>query len=122
MSEAVYNFQHIFNLKMGFGRREHDHIPYRAMGPVTIEAYESRRERYDEQLVRKYGVDITGKSAAEKVALLRQFRQQQYEKLQDAVYMRRGWIQEGILSVETVKRLGIDFPEVMDLLSAHELE
>ena len=73
-------------------------------------------------MVRKYGVDITGKSAVEKVALLRQFRQQQYEKLQDAVYMRRGWIQEGILSVETVKRLGIDFPKVTDLLSAHEFE
>jgi aldehyde:ferredoxin oxidoreductase len=37
MSEGVYNFQRIFNLKMGFGRREHDAIPYRAMGPVTEE-------------------------------------------------------------------------------------
>ena len=35
MSEAVYNFQRIFNLKMGFGRREHDGLPYRAVGPVT---------------------------------------------------------------------------------------
>ncbi len=53
MSEAVYNFQRIFNLKMGFGRRKHDHIPYRAMGPVTVDEYESRQERYDEQLVMK---------------------------------------------------------------------
>jgi aldehyde:ferredoxin oxidoreductase len=121
MSEAVYNFQRIFNLKMGFGRREHDHIPYRAMGPVTVEEYESRRERYDEQLEGE-NVDITGKSSREKVALLRRFRQQQYEKLQDAVYKRRGWTQEGIPSVETVKRLGIDFPEVMDLLNSHEVE
>ncbi len=122
MSEAVYNFQRLFNLKMGFGRREHDRIPYRAMGPVTTEEYESRRELYDEQLVREHGVDITGKSVLEKVALLRRFRQQQYEKLQDAVYKRRGWTQEGIPSVETVKRLGIDFPEVMDLLKAHKVE
>ena len=122
MSEAVYNFQRIFNLKMGFGRREHDCIPYRAMGPVTAEEYESRRERYDEQLIGKHGADITGKTALEKVAMLRQFRQQQYEKLQDAVYKRRGWTQEGIPSVETVKRLGIDFPEVMDLLKAHDVE
>jgi aldehyde:ferredoxin oxidoreductase len=95
---------------MGFGRRAHDHIPYRALGPVTIEAHESRRERYDEQLVRKYEVAITGKSAVKKVALLRRFRQQQYEKLQDAVYIRRRWTQAGIPSVETVKRSGSDFP------------
>jgi aldehyde:ferredoxin oxidoreductase len=106
---------------MGFGRREHDHIPYRAMGPVTVEEYESRRERYDEQLVGEH-IDITGKSSSEKVTLLRRFRQQQYEKLQDAVYKRRGWTQEGIPSVETVKRLGIDFPEVMELLNSHEVE
>ena len=31
---------------MGFGRREHDAIPYRAMGPVTVEEYESRADRY----------------------------------------------------------------------------
>ena len=49
-------------------------IPYRAMGPVTVDEYESRQERYDEQLVKKYGVDITGKLSEEKVALLRRFR------------------------------------------------
>jgi aldehyde:ferredoxin oxidoreductase len=89
MSEAVYNFQRIFNLKMGFGRRKHDDIPYRAMGPVTADEYESRQKRYDDQLEKKYGVDIAGKTSEKKVALLRRFRQEQYEKLQDAVYKRR---------------------------------
>jgi aldehyde:ferredoxin oxidoreductase len=119
MSEAVYNFQRIFNLKMGFGRREHDQIPYRAMGPVTVEEYESRQERYDRQLGDEHGTDVTGKTTEEKVTLLRRFRQDQYEKLQDAVYKRRGWTRDGIPTVETVKRLGIDFPEVMDLLNSH---
>ena len=32
MSERVYNFQRIFNLRQGFGRREHDSIPYRGRG------------------------------------------------------------------------------------------
>jgi len=41
MSGVVYNFQRIFNLKMGFGKREHDSIPYHAMGPETVEEYES---------------------------------------------------------------------------------
>jgi len=122
MSEVVYNFQRIFNLKMGYGRREHDALPYRAVGPVTEDEYESRAERYDTQLQEKYGVDITGKATAEKVALLRQFRQDQYEKLKDAVYQRRGWTADGIPTAEKVKRLGIDFPEVMALLRANGVQ
>jgi aldehyde:ferredoxin oxidoreductase len=119
MSEGVYNFQRIFNLRMGFGRREHDAIPYRAMGPVTEDEYVSRAERYDKQLVETYGIDIGGRSTAEKIAILRKFREEQYEKLKDAVYQRRGWTSDGIPTLNTVKRLGIDFPEVVDLLKAH---
>ena len=122
MSEAVYNFQRIFNLRMGFGRREHDHIPYRAMGPVTAEEYESRQDRYDGQLVEKCHVDIAGKGTGEKLSLLRKFREEQYEKLKDAVYRRRGWTKDGIPTVETVKRLGIDFPQVLETLKEHGVE
>ena len=119
MSETVYNFQRIFNLRMGFGRKEHDDIPYRAMGPVTEVEYESRAERYDTQLREKYNVDPSDKKTAEKTAIMRQLRQEQYEKLKGAVYTRRGWTAEGIPTVETVKRLGIDFPEVLELLNAN---
>jgi aldehyde:ferredoxin oxidoreductase len=119
MSEAVYNFQRIFNLRMGFGRREHDAIPYRAMGPVTVGEYESRRERYDKQLVESHRIDITGKSTEEKMALLRKFREKMYQKLTDAVYRRRGWTQDGIPTLATAKRLGIDFPEVVKVLNAN---
>jgi aldehyde:ferredoxin oxidoreductase len=122
MSEAVYNFQRIFNLKMGFGQREHDNIPYRAVGPVKAVEYESRAERYDKQLVEKHNVDITGKTTEEKIVLLREFREALYEKLKDAVYNRRGWNNNGIPTVETVTRLGIDFPEVLKLLRAHGVE
>jgi len=122
MSEVVYNFQRIFNLKMGFGRRDHDRIPYRAVGPVTVDEYVSREERYDKQLVEKHKVDIAGTSTEEKVALLRRHREKQYEELKDAVYKRRGWTNDGIPTVETVKRLGIDFPDVMDLLKSHGVE
>ena len=117
MSEAVYNFQRIFNLKMGYGRREHDAIPYRAVGPVTVEEYASRQERYDTELAEKYGLDIAGKKTRWKVAELRNKREAQYETLKDAVYQRRGWTPDGIPTVETVKRLGIDFPEVMAVLA-----
>jgi aldehyde:ferredoxin oxidoreductase len=118
MSEGVYNFQRIFNLKMGFGTREHDALPYRAVGPVTELEYESRAERYDTQLKEIYKVDIEGKTTAEKTAIMRQLREEQYEKLQDAVYARRGWTPDGIPTVDTVKRLGIDFDEVLEVLKA----
>jgi len=118
-SEAVYNFQRIFNLKMGYGRREHDSLPYRSMGPVTVEEYESRVERYDKQLIEKHGVDISEKSTAEKIAVLRKFREAQYEELKDAVYKRRGWSDDGIPTMATVRRLGLDFPEVIEILGKH---
>jgi aldehyde:ferredoxin oxidoreductase len=54
--------------------------------------------------------------------MLRGFRQEQYEKLQDSVYKRRGWNPEGIPTLETMKRLGINFPEVVELLRAHGVE
>jgi aldehyde:ferredoxin oxidoreductase len=119
MSEAVYNFQRLFNLKMGFGRREHDRIPYRAMGPVTVDEYESRQDRYDGQLKELHQINIEGKTTVEKVKLLRAAREQRYEDLKDAVYKRRGWTKDGIPTIETVKRLGIDFPDVMELLRSN---
>jgi aldehyde:ferredoxin oxidoreductase len=119
MSERVYNFQRIFNLKMGFGRREHDDIPYRAVGPVTAEEYESRKDRYDQQLAEQHKVDIKDKGTEEKLALLRKFREEMYDKLKDAVYERRGWTREGVPTLKTVRRLHIDFPEVLEVLKAN---
>ena len=116
MSEKVYNFQRIFNLRMGFGTREHDTVPYRAVGPVTKEEYESRTERYDKQLKEKVGYDPTGKSTEEKMAVLRKYRETEYERLKDAVYKRRGWNANGVPTVEKVKALGIDFPDVVAVL------
>jgi aldehyde:ferredoxin oxidoreductase len=119
MSERVYNFQRIFNLRQGFGTREHDTLPYRAMGPVTVEEYESRQDRYDEQLTELGILEPEGKGSEEKLKALRAYREEQYEKLKDAVYKRRGWTTDGIPTVNTVRRLGIDFPDVLELLKAN---
>ncbi|MBN1857677.1 aldehyde:ferredoxin oxidoreductase [Candidatus Bipolaricaulota bacterium] len=119
-SERVYNFQRVFNLKMGYGRREHDSIPYRSMGPVTEEEYESRAERYDGQLRDKVGVNPSGRSTAEKVKILRAFREDQYEQLIDAVYKRRGWTTDGVPTIETLSRLGIDFPDVLEVVRSYQ--
>jgi len=120
MSERVYNFQRIFNLRMGFGTREYDALPYRSVGPVTKEEYESRAERYDKQLRERVGYDPEGKSTEEKMAALRGYREAEYEKLKDAVYARRGWSTNGVPTLEKVKALGIDFPDVVGLLRKHE--
>ncbi|MHA2370596.1 MAG: aldehyde ferredoxin oxidoreductase family protein [Candidatus Hodarchaeales archaeon] len=95
ISEKVYNFQRIFNIRLGKGLREHDaNPPYRSVGPVTIEEYESRVDRYDKQLT-----EILSKSIEEVKAMpveerhrkLREYREKQYASLQDATYLRRGW-------------------------------
>jgi aldehyde:ferredoxin oxidoreductase len=120
MSEKVYTFQRVFNLRMGFGTRQHDAIPYRSVGPVTKEEYESRAERYDRQLREKVGCDPEGKSTEEKMAALRRYREAMYEKLKDAVYARRGWSKNGVPTPQKVRALGIDFPEVVELLRKHQ--
>ena len=119
MSEVVYNFQRVFNLKMGFGTREHDAIPYRSVGPVTDLEYESRAERYDKQLSELLGLDPVDMTTEEKRLALRRHREEQYEKLIDAVYRRRGWNQNGIPNLETIEALGIDFPDVVELIEKH---
>jgi aldehyde:ferredoxin oxidoreductase len=119
MSEVVYTFQRLFNLKMGYGTREHDAIPYRSMGPVTDVEYESRVERYDQQLEELVGIDPTSLSTAEKRLALRRFREEQYDKLIDAVYDKRGWNKRGIPTLETARALGIDFPDVVKLIQDH---
>jgi len=117
MSEVVYNFQRIFNLRMGHGRRADDRIPFRAMGPVTEEEYLSREERYDTQIKELIGLNPDKMSLNEKMNSLRDYREDRYEKLIDAVYKRRGWTNDGVPTIEKVKDLGIDFDDVIALIS-----
>ncbi len=115
-SERVYNFQRIFNIRRGYGLRKHDAQPYRAAGPVTVEEYESRVERYDTQLKEKLGIDPEGKSTEEKIKLMRKHREDQYEQLIDAVYKRRGWTKNGVPTIEHLKNLGMDLPELIEVV------
>jgi len=115
-SERVYNFQRLLALKLGYGTREHDQIPYRAMGPVTADEYQSRVERYDQQLRDLVGVDPAAMTLPEKMETLREYREAQYKKLADAVYARRGWDASGIPTLAKIRALGIDFPDVIELV------
>ena len=119
-SERVYNFQRIFNLRRGFGTRIHDRQPYRAAGPVTKEEYESRSERYDKQLRENAGINPAGMTTDEKMKILRKYREDQYERLLDAVYKRRGWNNNGVPTIEFLKKIGMDLPEVIDVVKNYQ--
>ena len=119
-SEKVYNFQRIFNLRLGFGTREHDYPPFRAMGPVIQAEYEDRAAHYDKQILEEIELDPSTMTVEQKMAAVRSYREGRYEQLVDAVYKRRGWTNDGVPTLETVRRLGIDFPDVVDLIGKRQ--
>ena len=88
------------------------------MGPVTKLEYESRQDRYDEQLKRLVEVDPAEMTTEEKMKELRQYREAQYEMLMDAVYERRCWDRNSIPTVEKMRELGMDLPEVLEVIEA----
>ncbi len=122
-SEKIYQFQRVFQVRLGHGRRIDDsNIPYRSAGPVTFEEYESRMERYDKQLT-----EILGKSLEEvqkmpleeRHAITRKHREERYNKLQDVVYKKRGWNHKsGVIKLEKAKEIWPDWllEEVMPFI------
>ena len=123
-SERCYNWQRAMNVWMGRGRRRDDWIPYRSMGPVTEFEYVSRKDRYDNQLVGKIGLkkqDIEKMSVSEKLKIMYDYRQDQYQKLADAVYYRRGWTPNGVPTPQKMKKLGFTNKKMLDML-ANEIE
>ncbi|HQJ60449.1 MAG TPA: aldehyde ferredoxin oxidoreductase C-terminal domain-containing protein, partial [bacterium] len=39
-----------------------------------------------------------------------------YEQLLDAVYERRGWTKNGVPKIEHLKNIGMDLPEVIEVV------
>ena len=119
-SARVYNFQRIFNIRMGKGLRANDAPPYRSMGPVTKEEYESRAERYDKQMLEEIGIDPVGKPVDEKIAITRKYRLERYENLCDVVYKRRGWTSNGVPTMGRLAELGLDvLPELVAIVQSN---
>jgi len=118
-SERCYNFQRALNVWMGRGTRTDDWIPYRSMGPVTVMEYQSRQERYDLQLLENLKMKkekIDQLSTEEKVQILYDHRQNQYQKLADAVYYRRGWTPNGVPTPQKMKQLGFTDKKLLSML------
>ena len=84
------------------------------------EEYLSRQDRYDGQLKDIIGIDPEGLSLQEKMDHTRKYRESQYEQLLDAVYKRRGWTNNGVPKIEHLKELGMDFPELIELVAPHQ--
>ena len=91
--------------------------PTAPSGPVTVEEYESRAERYDKQMLEEIGVDPAGKSVEEKIAITRKYREDRYQQA------RATPSTSGAAGRRTACRRwrrsrssGIDFPEVVELV------
>jgi len=117
-SERVYNYERIFNYRMGKGTRKEHTIPDRALGPVFPDEWDVRKE-YFEQKLEEAGISGEGLSVEEKIIRLQAHRRKEWEKLVDAVYARRGWDRNGVPTKETVERLGLDSPEVLEVLEPY---
>jgi aldehyde:ferredoxin oxidoreductase len=118
-SERCYNWQRAMNVWLGRGRRKDDWIPYRSMGPVTKMEYISRKDRYDTYLIEKVGLKketVEKKNVDEKIKILYEYRQNQYQKLADAVYYRRGWTPNGVPTPQKMKQLGITNKKMLKML------
>lgn len=59
---------------------------------------------------------LHGRSIVEKVAITRKYREEQYEKLFDNVYMGRGWNPNSVPTVEYLKNIGMDLPELIEVV------
>ena len=120
MSERVYNFQRVFNLRMGFGTaparrdplplgragdRRGIREPRRALRQAVAREGRHRSDRHDHP----------GRRSPRCAA----YREDQYQSLIDAVYKRRGWTPDGVPTLETLRKLEIDFPEVVEVVKAN---
>lgn len=116
-SERVYNWQRSMNVWFGKGRRKDDTPPFRSMGPVTKLEYVSRQERYDEQLMNLVGIqeeELEKMSIQDRMKILYDHRMDQYNRLMDAVYYRRGWTPNGVPTPQKMKQLG--FGDELEML------
>ncbi len=117
-SERLYTVQKLFNLRQGFGRREHDTIPMRAMGPVFWNEYEQYAERYDGEIAEADGEGtLAGMDNEAKLVRIKELRKERFWKLADAVYEERGWDADGVPKPELLEKVGLTedrFTQVAD--------
>jgi hypothetical protein len=87
------------------------------MAPVFMREFLSRKDYYDAYL-QDAGIHLDSASNEERLALLQQYRRKQYEKLTDVVYQEKGYDGNGIPTDETMKRLGFDKPDFLEIVQS----
>ncbi len=120
-SERCYLLHKLINLRQGFGTREYDRIPLRAMAPVFMNEYLFRKEYYEDYLVSVAGLDIEGKTDDQRLQLLQDYRRSEYEKLTNEVYEEKGYDLNSVPLDATLQRLGLNGDEYLGIVrSARE--
>lgn len=117
-SERMHTLQRLLNIRMGKWGLAEDTPPYRAMGPVTKEEYLDREEHHDEQIRKNTGQDPSKMKIEKKIEVLKNYKYELFADLQQKVYAIRGWNEFGVPTVETLKRLDIDFPDAIELVNS----
>jgi aldehyde:ferredoxin oxidoreductase len=106
-SERLQVLQKLINLRHGQGTRASDQIPVRAMAPAFLNEYQSRAEYYDGWLKTRLDGAALPASIEARHALLVQKRQEDYSRLCDIVYEKKGYTRDGVPTRQTVERAGL---------------
>jgi len=107
-SERLYTLQKLINVRQGVGTREHDQIPLRAMGPVFLDEYRSRQDRYDTELAEMLGgKERLPADLQQRLDMLIDKRLKQYQELCDAVYSAKGYDRNGVPTQQTLAKFDL---------------
>lgn len=117
-SERLQLLQKLINLRQGKGTRASDQIPVRAMAPAFVNEYEARAEYYDGWLKERVG--RLPDRIEERLNLLVAKRMEDYQKLCDIVYEKKGYTSAAIPKRETVEKFGLLDDKAKRLLGSHE--
>ncbi|MBW1779983.1 MAG: aldehyde:ferredoxin oxidoreductase [Deltaproteobacteria bacterium] len=121
-SERLHLLQKLINLRHGKGTRESDQIPFRAMGPVFFNEYESRADYYDTWLRDQLGDEAIPDDPKSRHALVLKLRQDAYDKLCDEVYKSKGYTQNAIPLTDVVEAAGLLDDQARRLLAMFGVE
>lgn len=117
-SERCYLLHKLINLRQGFGTRDFDMIPLRAMSPVFINEFQSRKAYYEKYLQEVVGVDTADMDDQGMLRTLQAYRKQRYEILTDSVYAEKGFDLNGIPLDTTLERLGMHSKDYFEILKS----
>ena len=113
----------LFALLVGFFLTACQSVYYETMEKFGYEKRDLLVNRVDDARIAQQQAKKQFQSALEQFSAVTHFDggqlREKYDKLKDAVYKRRGWTSDGIPTLKTVKRLGIDYDDVVELLKTN---